>query len=88
MTGARMADLLRQAVAALTVDEIEVHDAHGLRTGDAVALLDRSIGHDLVRIERAMSAHGPTLLSATAGAIDEALLVLAEALALAEGEQP
>lgn len=87
MTDQRVRDILRQAVAALTVGEIEVHDARGCRTGEDVPLLARSISHDLVRIERSLSAAAPTLLSATGAAIDEALMLLAEALDLI-GEQP
>lgn len=77
-------EMLDQAIAALTVDEIEVHTrdtgaAGGVLAGAQVPLLQRSIGLDLVRIESAMSARGQTLLSATAACIDQALVALAEA---------
>ena len=79
----RPREAIRAAIAALTVDEIEIRDIRGglIAANDAVPVLQRSIGHDLVRIERCLSPSGPTLLSATAAAIDEALLELVEALA-------
>ena len=74
---------LERAIAALTYDEIERIDVDSagrqtVTTGDAIPLLDRSIAQDLVRIERAIGSK-PSLLGATAAAIDEALLAIEEA---------
>lgn len=71
---------IEAAIAALTVESIEQIDSDGEQLqGEQVALFHRSIGRDLERIEKALSASGETLLSATAASIDEALLALAEA---------
>ncbi len=83
-------DPLARAVAALTYDHIERLDPTSGRTlaeGDAIPLLQRSIGQDLRGIEAqlGLKAKGQTLLSATAGAIDEALLAIAEAQAALGG---
>lgn len=81
---------LRQAIAALTYDEIEVTStSFGVKsttTGEEVPLLDRSIGQDLTRIESALSGKGLTLLSAIAASIDEALLAIEEATQLLQGK--
>ena len=66
---------LDRATAALTCDEIECYPAHP----GGVPLLRASIGVELVQIEKSLSGRGKTLLSATAAAIDEALLAIAEA---------
>jgi len=66
---------LDRATAALTCDEIECFPAHP----GGVPLLRASIGVELVQIEKSLSGRGKTLLSATAAAIDEALLAIAEA---------
>lgn len=66
---------LDRATAALTCDEIECFPAQP----GGVPLLRASIGVELVQIEKSLSGRGKTLLSATAAAIDEALLAIAEA---------
>lgn len=71
---------LDRAIAALTCDEIEVFPAGN------VPLLQASIGFELVQIEKSFSGRGKTLLSATAAAIDEALLAVAEARQLLAAE--
>ena len=73
---------LDRAIAALTCDEIEVFPAGN------VPLLQASIGFELIQIEKSMSGRGKTLLSATAAAIDEALLAVAEARQVLTAEQP
>lgn len=72
---------LARAMAALTYDEIDVIAAGmGITlSNEEVTLLDRSIGHDLIRLEAAISAKGLTLLSAIAASIDEALTSIEEA---------
>lgn len=74
---------LDQAIAALTYDEIEeVSTEFGMRqsrSGEEVALFDRSIANDLILIEAALSGRRQTILSAIATSIDEALLAIEEA---------
>lgn len=83
---------IERAIAALTYDEIECHDVDVagrpiITVGEAIPLLRRSIGQDLVRIDRMLSQRA-SLLSAIAVSIDEALLALEEArLMLAGGAQ-
>ncbi len=65
-------------------DHIERHEAdrfgrETVTSGEQIPLLQRSIGQDLVRIDRAMGVRGNSLLGATAEAIDAALLAIAEA---------
>jgi len=73
---------LDRAIAALTVSEYEVH---GVSPQEAArekgALLNRSVGRDLIDIERILGARGKTLLSGIGAGIDEALLELAAARA-------
>lgn len=83
-------EALARAIDALTYDEIEWLtlglDDDGLngaatvhQSGDQIPLLKRSIAHDLIRIEKSLAAQPPTLLSAIAHSIDEALLAISEA---------
>lgn len=78
---------LDEMIAALTCAHVEQHfDDGSSREGDAVPLLERSIGHDLVRIEKSLGG-SQTLLSAIAVSIDEALLAAQSARSLIVGAQ-
>lgn len=76
---------LTRATAALTQNMIQHVSTDGrvLAEGAEIALLERSIGNDLLHIERQMGRKcvGTTILSALAASIDEALLALEEAQA-------
>ena len=75
-------DALQRIVTALTYDQIEQVGAAGLiAEGEDVPLLQRSIAQELRDLESrlGLNAKGRTMLSATANAIDEALLAAAEA---------
>ncbi|WP_072379829.1 hypothetical protein [Novosphingobium sp. NDB2Meth1] len=85
-------EALARAIDALTYDQIERYPLHlileddgslrpagPVQSGKEIPLLDRSIAHDLIRIEKSLAAQQPTLLSAIAHSIDEALLAIAEA---------
>lgn len=81
-------EAVRRAIGALTVEQIERHQRGQRTLRDAeIALLDRSIGADLMTVHKSLAVGGnKTLLSVTAAAIDEALLMLAEAEGLLAGK--
>ncbi len=81
---------VERAIAALTYDEIEVHEVSRLGAlsvtlnGD-VPLLDRSIARDLEMFAKQPESARKKLLMANAAAIDEALLAIEEARLVLQG---